>query len=228
MLPPTIALIDDDLEYADFLSQHLRDLGTQVDVFRDSNDLVTDVGAYGYGFYVVDLSLPGLDGTTLIGLLRRRTRAGVLVVSGQLAPGVFKEVVDAGADAYLSKPVRFEQVEHAIRAIYRRAVLSAQVDQVWTLDRRARQLVAPDGGRADLSPIDLSVLECFVHAAGQTVTREDLHSRLAAASEGGASVDLNATIYRLRRRVERATPAPVPLQSKSKVGYAFNGKLVGI
>ena len=44
-------------------------------------------------------------------------------------------------------------------------------------------------------------------------------------AEGETDDGLSATIYRLRRRIERATPTLVPLQSKSRVGYVFRAPL---
>jgi two-component system, OmpR family, response regulator len=162
MLPKTLALIDDDAEYTEFLSQHLSEQGVRASVFGDSNDLLTDEGAYGFEFYVVDLMLPGVDGLELIKLLRRRTNVGLLVVSGQLAPEVFRRVVGAGADMYLAKPVLFEQVISGIEAVQRRARPTSQAASPWTLDRRARQLIAPDGASIDLSDIDMAVLTCLL------------------------------------------------------------------
>jgi len=228
MLPKKLALIDDDREYTEYLAQHLRGLGTQVDVFDDSNDLITSPEAFGYDFYVVDLMLPGLDGLTLIGLLRRRTTAGVLVVSGTLATDAFKTVISGGADMYLTKPVQFEQIEVAIGAVQRRVIPSKQADQAWRLDRRARQLVTPTGECADLSDLDVAVLECFARAEGELVTRDALLASLAGRHGDTAGLDLNATIYRLRRRVDRAIPVALPLQSKSKVGYLFNAPLKAV
>lgn len=230
MLPATLALIDDDLEYTDFLSEHLRGLGVQVDVFRDSTDLLVHPEPYAYGFYVVDLMLPGVDGVNLIKVLRRRTDAGVLVVSGRNAPEVFKDIIDAGADMYLAKPVQFEQVALAIAAVQRRAggAKAAQAAQ-WKLDRRASQLVAPDGSRVELSDADLSVMECFVEAQGEVVSRESLLQRLGRSTSADSGGDgLNAVIFRLRRRVERATPAVVPLQTKARVGYVFRAPLIAV
>jgi len=196
-----------------------------VDVFADSNRLLAHPDAYGYEFYVVDLMLPGIDGVDLIKVLRLRTEAGLLVISGRLSPDVFAQVVDAGADMYLAKPVQFEQVALSIRAVRRRAVTTGQGTTPWRLDRRARQLVAPDGARVDLSDADLAVIECFVAADGENVARETLRQRLGHGGEGDVSDGLNATIYRLRRRIERATPIVVPLQSKSRIGYVFKAPL---
>lgn len=226
MLPRTLALVDDDRDHTEFLAQHLRNLGVVVDVFDDSNDLLTHTTPYGYGFYVVDLMLPGVGGVDLIKLLRRRSQAGVLVVSGQVASDVFERVMTAGADMYLAKPVQFEQVVLAIKAVQRRSAPAGPTALPWKLDRRARQLVAPDGARVDLSTADLAVMECFVDAGGEPVARETFQQRLGRDPEPGATDGLNATIFRLRRRIERATPATLPLQSKSRVGYVFKAPLI--
>lgn len=227
MLPKSLALIDDDKEYTEFLAQFLQTRGVRVDVFSDSNDLLAHADPYGYEFYVVDLTLPGIDGVHLIDVLRRRTRAGVVVVSGRLAPDVFKQVVNAGADMYLTKPVQFEQVALAVEAVYRRTGSSKQPPaSEWKLDRRAGHLIAPDGAQVALSETDQAVLECFVEANGDVVSRDTLRQRLGRPDDADASADgLNATIYRLRRRIERATPALVPLQSRSRVGYVFRAAL---
>ena len=228
MFPKTLALIDDDQEYTEFLSQYLTDLGIKVDVFGDSNDLLAHTDPYGYDFYLVDLMLPGIDGVDLIRVLRRRSNAGVLVVSGRLAPDAFEQVINAGADMYLTKPLQFEQVALAIKAVQRRVGTSNLANTAWKLDRRATQLVAPDGARVDLSEIDMALLECFLEAKGEVVSRDLLRQRLGRADTQDAADGLNATIYRLRRRIERATPALVPLQSKSRVGYLFRAPLTAI
>jgi hypothetical protein len=77
----------------------------------------------------------------------------------------------------------------------------APVDQatpVWRLDRRAR---------VALSDADLAVIECFVAAHGEAVAREALLQRLGRQPQAEAPDGLNATIYRRRRHIERATPA---------------------
>jgi DNA-binding response OmpR family regulator len=228
MLPKNLALIDDDPEYAEFLAQHLRARGVDVRVY-DSADAVLADPADDAEFYVVDLMLPGTDGVTFIETLRKRNDAGVLVVSGRLGAEVFANVIRVGADMYLAKPVQFEQVALAIEAVYRRAVKPGLFDLPWRLERDQRRLIAPDGAAVLLSDYDLAVLDCFVSAAGGTVTRETLLERLGRTPESatsGVSDGLNATIYRLRRRIERATPMLVPLQSRSRVGYIFKAPLV--
>jgi DNA-binding response OmpR family regulator len=226
MHPKTLALIDDDAEYAEFLTQYLQEQGIAVQRFDDSNALLAAPDAFSFDFYLVDLMLPGVDGTELIKILRRRTDAGVVVISGRLGPEVFRDVITAGADMYLAKPVQFEQVLLAIAAVQRRVIKPTTADSVWKLDRASGELVVPDGTRIQLSEADRLVLECFAQAGGEPVTRETLLARLGREAHAGEADDgLSATIYRLRRRIERATPTLVPLQSKSRVGYVFRAQL---
>jgi CheY-like chemotaxis protein len=82
MYPRTLALVDDDREYSDYLAQHLRVQGIDVHLFGDSNQLLARADAYDFGFYLLDLMLPGVDGVDLIKILRLRTTAGLVVVSG--------------------------------------------------------------------------------------------------------------------------------------------------
>lgn len=228
MFPSSLALIDDDRTFSEGLSQYLSHLGISVTVFDDSADLLTCADPYAFEFYLTDLMLPSVDGVDLIKVLRRRTNAGVLVVSGRLAADTFKQVVKAGADMYLSKPVQFEQIALAIEAVQRRVGATDPLQSTWRLDLRMAQLVAPDGARVDLSERDLALLSCFLEAGGEVVPRETLLQHVGDASGREPTGGLNGTVFRLRRRIERATPSAVPLQAKSGIGYAFRAPLKAI
>jgi two-component system OmpR family response regulator len=225
MLPRSLALVDDDTEYQEFLAAHLRAQGVEVHPYADSSDLLADREPYRHEFYVVDLMLPGVDGVELIRILRRRTEAGVLVVSGRLGPEIFAQTINAGADMYLTKPVTFEQVELAVRAVHRRILSTARAATAWRLDSGRSLLTAPDGVSVPLSPTDLLLMQAFLEAQGGVVTREALRARLGHGDGADSDNSLHATIYRMRRRIERATPVAVPLQSQQRVGYVFRAPL---
>ena len=223
MLPKSLALIDDDAEYGEYLAEQLRLHGVQTEVFAESALFLTSDGAYDFDFYLLDLTLPGVDGVELIKVIRLRTQAGLLVVSGRTTPDVFASVVKAGGDMFLAKPVNVDQVLLAIEAVHRRS--DHRSTSAWRLDRRAGDLVAPDGARINLSDTDLVVMGCLAAAKGEPVSREALREALGYGVDEANESTLNATIFRLRRRIEKATPLAVPLQAKSRVGYLFRGTL---
>ena len=95
------------------------------------------------------------------------------------------------------------------------------------LVRRGMEVAtAPDGQTVDLSATDRMLMECFLQAQGETVSRDHIRSLLGHTSAADSDNSLHATIYRLRRRIERATPVAVPLQSQQKVGYQFRAPLI--
>jgi DNA-binding response OmpR family regulator len=223
--PNTLALVEDDRDFGAFLAQYLRNQDIKVDIYEDSNELLTDPACYKYDFYVVDLMLPGIDGLDLIKVLRRRSDSGLLVVSGRLAQDVFTNVIAAGADMYLAKPVQFDQIGAAISGVYRRAQAGNGAEGLWRLDRQLRELIAPEGTRIALSATDMALLECFLEARGRSVSLDVLRGRLGHPGSPTGDEGLTATIYRLRRRIERATPTLVPIHAKSRVGYIFRAPL---
>lgn len=225
MAPRTLALVEDDGDFQSYLASHLRASGIAVTTFASADELVTDPRGFSFDFYVVDLGLQGIDGLDLIRLLRRRTSAGILVVSGRLGTSVFEQVVHAGGDMYLAKPVQLDQVALAVMAIHRRAGTAPAAQDRWRLERAIRKLVTPDGIAIDLSEADVAILECFAGEDGATVTRDALRDRLGYAASEHSDNTLSATIYRLRRRIERATPRLVPLQAQPRLGYVFKAPL---
>ncbi|WP_019574223.1 response regulator transcription factor [Curvibacter lanceolatus] len=229
-LPTTLALVEDDLEYAEYLAQYLNEQGVDVRRYGDSNDLLADRTPYDYGFYLLDLTLPGVDGVELIRILRKRTTAGIIVVTGRRDTDVFERVMEAGADMHLSKPVRFEQVTMAIKAVQRRSSPNPVQNPglSWKLDTLQAELLAPDGTRIGLSGTDMAVMECLLEAQGAVVSKNTLNERLGRPLTEGPDNGLNATIYRLRRRIEQATPLHVPLHSQSRKGYQFRAPLVRV
>src|SRR5574343_347382 len=198
MLPATLALVDDDADFSVYLAEYLGGLGVQVRAYADSDELLTAAGAFEHEFYVLDLMLPGIDGLDLLRLLRRRTNAGILVVSGKLGGDVFGQVVEAGADMLLVKPATFEQILLGIRAVYRRSGKGGLQQEVWLLDSHHATLRAPDGAVIELSPTDVQVMECLLARGGDTVGRDELARRLGLDEDDPNA--LHATIYRLRRR----------------------------
>ncbi|HSW08307.1 response regulator transcription factor [Aquabacterium sp.] len=224
-LPARLAIVDDDQDHAAYLAQYLQPRGVAVTAYHDSDEFLTSPQAFEFDFYVIDLMLPGVDGVDLIRLVRRRGPAGIVVVSGRMDTDVFESVMRAGADMHLMKPVRMEQVALAIEAVHRRIEAGRTQAGAWRLDRKARQLIAPEGTRIDLSENDQAVVECFVAAQGATVTHATLCERLGRDPAAEADNLLHAAIYRLRRRIERATPAGVPLHAEPRVGYSFRGSL---
>lgn len=226
LLPATLTIVDDDSDHREYLAQHLRQQGMRVRAFADGNRLLADPDPFGDAFYIIDLMLPGVSGEELIRILRLRSEAGVLVITGKAEGGVFEDVLTAGADMHLAKPVSLEQITLAIGTVYRRIVRQRESGQkAWELDIDRQRLSSPEGDLIELGDNDVTILSCFPPAQGSVVTRETLCERLGRPVLDTSDNGLHAMIYRLRRRIEKVTGSVVPLQSQSRVGYVFKAPI---
>ncbi len=81
--------------------------GIQARAFASPVEFPGDPQAFDFDFYSVDLGMPLPDGYQLIRLLRKRTQVGILVLTASSQHGAFDDAMNAGADLFLAKPVRF-------------------------------------------------------------------------------------------------------------------------
>jgi DNA-binding response OmpR family regulator len=228
MLPGSITILEDDADFRHHLGQHLRALGTQVREFADGVALLAGDGAADSDFFLLDVALPGAVGENLIRGLRRRSQAGIVVVSGAVSPDVFETALTAGADLVLPKPASLNQITVAVTAVHRRAAAAARPDGAergWQLDRRNRQLTSPEGTVVALGETDVILLACFPAAPGGIVSHAEINSRLGRPQREAPDNSLHAMIYRLRRRIEKVTGGVLPLQAQSRVGYQFKAPI---
>ena len=157
-----------------------------------------------YDAIVLDLGLPTVDGLTL---LRRWREAGIAVpVLVLTARGSWHEKVqgiDSGADDYVSKPFRVEELLARVRALIRRA--SGQVTPQLRcgpvlLDPRAAR-VTLDGAPVRLTSHEFRVLSYLMHHRGRVVSQSELSEHIYAQDLDRDSNTVEVFIARLRRKL---------------------------
>ncbi len=194
--------------------------------FQDSDDFLLAPNAFDFDFFVVQLAQRGVRGIDLIRLIRRRSTAGILALSHE-AHDEFVAALDSGADMVIARDAPAEHLLAAIAAVQRRVRQGlASTQEVWKLQEDRAVLLAPDGTQIDLSASDLAIMQCFAAAAGGQVSREVLREQLWGSNAASMDNALHATLYRLRKRIEQAGQALVPVHAVAKVGYEFRAPLV--
>lgn len=223
--PHSVCIVDDDVEYARFLADYLGARGCRAVVRASAEALLADGGMADYAFFVVDLTLPGIDGVELISIIRARSEAGLLVTSGRDGPDAFNSVLAAGADMFVGKPVRLDQVYNAIASIHSRAGrgrVPVEPGRVWRLSAEERTLVSPRGVPVGLTRTEAALLRALEAAGGAAMDRSDL-ARAAGVELGPDNRTLDSAVYRLRRKIEQTVGGPAPLRTVHGVGYRLAG-----
>ena len=202
--PPLHALIVDDEEtIAEFLNMGLVYEGWSVDVAGDG---LTALEAYEQrrpDLVILDVMLPVLDGFTLCRRLRDRGDTPIIMLTarGELEDRVAG--LDGGADDYLVKPFRFQELLARIRAVLRRRNPDVQrvvVAADLRLDRETHEVFR--GGRpVDLTPREFDVLELLIAHPRQVLSRETFLNRVWGYDFAGDTNVVDVHLSSLRRKL---------------------------
>lgn len=216
--PTNICIVDDDTDFVSFLAEYFQLRGCFSSIFNSAEEFLVKGDISGFDFFIIDLGLPGLDGVDLTTLIRARSGAGILVVSGRLGADAFNSALAAGADMFVNKPVRFDQVSHAIASIWRRFPKPVSRHEAWSLSADGARLIAPLGRTVSLTPVEGRLIEKLRAHGVQPVARADL-ATAAGISESNDQRNLDAAFFRLRRKIERAAEVPSPFRTVHGFGY---------
>jgi two-component system OmpR family response regulator len=199
-----LLVVEDDPELGSQLVERLTSEGYAVDLATDGEEAGFLGETEPFDAVVLDLGLPKVDGLTV---LRGWRRAGVAMpVIILTARGSWSEKVqgiDAGADDYLAKPFRVEELLARIRALIRRAKGHASAEITCgdvILDTRTSR-VTVDGRLIDLTAHEYRVLAYLMHRKGQVVSRTELTEHIYAQDFDRDSNTIEVFVGRLRRKL---------------------------
>ena len=116
-----VLVVEDDRKVAGFIEQGLKEEGWTVDVAPDGDEATMLAHVYQYDVILLDVVLPKKNGFQVAAELRREGRnTPILMLTSRDAVEDVVRGLDAGADDYLAKPFRFEELLARMRALVRR------------------------------------------------------------------------------------------------------------
>ena len=120
---PHLALVEDDAETAQLLSELLRENGFRVSVLRDGRSLSAFIGNGGIDLVILDLMLPGEDGLSICRRIRTVSQLPIIMLTARGSDVDRIVGLELGADDYISKPFNSRELVARIRGLLRRARL---------------------------------------------------------------------------------------------------------
>lgn len=199
-------VVEDDRKVAQALDEGLTAAGYVVAIAATGRLGLSLALAEAFGVIVLDVSLPELDGLTVLRRLRALSvPTPVLLLTAR--DGLTDRVagLDAGADDYLVKPFALPELLARLRALHRRAGGPAAqlVLADLMVDRLARRATRGDRDLG-LTPKEFDLLAYLLQQAGQTVTREMVAREVWGQDSRDAYLDnvIDVHLARLRRKVD--------------------------
>ena len=199
-----ILVVEDDPRISADVCSALKAAGYLTDTATDGEDAWFRGDTEDYDLVVLDLGLPQMDGLTVLKKWRdakRKMPVIALTARGSWMERV--EGIDAGADDYLPKPFRMEELLARIRALVRRS--SGQASSLittgaLTLDERVMR-VSLSGVPIDLAPLEYRAVAYLMHNLGRVVPPGELSEHIHGSVDANDSNAIEVLIGRIRRKI---------------------------
>lgn len=199
-----LLLIEDDVELAKRMRSKLASAGFAIEHVASAEAALDWPSLDVFAAMVVDVGLPGMSGTDFIRMARRRgVSAPILVLT---ARGSWKEKVvglNAGADDYVVKPVRAEEIIARLHALLRRAAGQARpILRAGNLELDEQSKTAyRDSLEIGLTQTEFRLLQLFIHRSGRILSQSDILDQLYPMAEEHELNAIEVQVGRLRRKI---------------------------
>jgi DNA-binding response OmpR family regulator len=199
-----VLVIEDEQRLAENIVAALREIGLAVDHAANGVEGSHMAEQSVYDAIVLDLMLPGKSGQRVLADLRlKKVHTPVLILTAQEGKESTIELLNAGADDYLSKPFNLGELMARVKALIRRAKgVSTSVLKVSDVELNTlQQTVVRRGVVIDLSPTEYRVLEYLIHRPRAIVSKQELLEHLYDFEWEHHSNVIEAHVSNLRRKL---------------------------
>ncbi len=202
-----ILVVEDDRKVAGFIEQGLREEGYAVDVAPDGDQATMLAHVYDYDLMILDVMLPKKTGLQVATELRREGRkTPILMLTARDSTEDVVRGLDAGADDYLTKPFKFDELLARVRALVRRGGASrTELLRYGPVELdRLRHKASVNSKRLDLTPKEFQLLEHFLLRPEEVVSRTDLLEKVWDLHFDPESNVVDVHVGNLRRKLHDA------------------------
>lgn len=179
---------------------------------------------------MLDIALPGMNGMEVCQRIRQFSNAPILIMTAHaVSEAEIVHGLNLGADEYLIKPMKTQEMLARVRALLRRAgMLATSVDNgcyndaYLSIDLTARQ-VRINGVDVRLTPTEFKLLATFIQHRGEVLTFERLLIEVWGDAYTTEHHYPRIYVSHLRRKIEPDAQQPTYIQNEYGVGYRFVG-----
>ncbi len=218
-----ILLVEDEIKLANFVKRGLVAERYAVDVASDGRTGLELASTYEYDLLLLDLMLPGLDGSEVLRRVRKQHPGlPVLILSARDTVQDKVSNMEIGADDYLTKPFAFAELLVRVKALMRRGPVSrASTVRVADLELdRISQQVKRGSQRIELTSKEYALLEYLMSNAGRVLSRNMIIEHVWDQSFDGITNIVDVYIRHLRNKVDTGHE-PKLLRTVRGVGYTI-------
>jgi two-component system KDP operon response regulator KdpE len=220
-------IVDDEAPFRRVLRTSLAQSGFAIDEAQTGEEAVAILAGREFDLVLLDVNMPGMGGVATCREIRAHLpKIGIVMVTVQDGESEMVRALEAGADDYITKPIRFRELVARLRAVLRRLriddvnepTLLQAGDLMLDLNRR---LLCRQGELVHLTPTEFELLALLMRNQGTPVTHTKL-LRSVWGPEYGTELDyLRSFVKTLRQKIEDDPAKPKYIVTEPWLGYRF-------
>jgi two-component system, OmpR family, KDP operon response regulator KdpE len=217
-----ILIVDDELPLREMVTVVLHTQDYQVREAASGKEALAHARDYLPDLIILDVNLPDMQGTDVVRELRRMSNVPVLMLTGMTDSSHIVSGLDSGADDYLGKPFKADELLARVRALLRRVPSADQpivaADGQIEIDTRMR-IVRVRSEQVDLTPTEYQLLLLLAQHPGEVLDHQTLLQRVWGDEYVNDTAYLKVYIWHLRRKLEQNPHEPRIVMTEWGVGY---------
>jgi two-component system KDP operon response regulator KdpE len=220
-----VLVVDDEPQIRRALTINLTARGYDVDVAATGEEALRQAATTNPDAVLLDLGLPGIDGTDVVRTLRGWSNVPIIILSVRDAEHDKVAALDAGADDYVTKPFGIDELLARLRAALRRHLVPADGGVVqtdaFTIDLLATRAWT-EGTEVHLTPIEWQLVSLLVRNPGRLVSQQSLLEQVWGPDHPKDTSLLRVHFAGLRRKLEPNPSQPRYFVTEPGMGYRFD------
>ena len=223
-----IAMVEDDLELADVLTQYLLQFNIKVTNYEEPFLALSSLKIHKYELIILDLTLPGIDGLDVCRIIVKDFDIPIIISSARSDITDKVTALQLGADDYLPKPYDPRELEVRIKTILRRwnnntnnDIIEENSNKTFILDSEKKE-IRKNSNYVKLTAAEFEVLSLLIKRENFVISREEIFENSDLLNQDYEnSGSLAVIINRIRHKIEDNPKEPKYLQTIRGMGYKF-------
>jgi len=222
-----ILIVDDEQPIRDALGRKLRREGFSVALASNGLEGLRVFHTEHPDLVVLDYKMPEMDGLTVCQRIREIAETPVMMLSAKaISEEDIIEGLNAGADEYLTKPIRLNEFVARVQALLRRSQMATtesdnSYNDGYLIVDPQRRHVYTDNTKVHLTPTEFKLLTVLMEGAGRVVPQRELLEQVWGREYVDDVYYPRVYISQLRRKIEPDPSNPTYIQTEHRVGYRF-------
>ena len=220
----TILVVDDDQQIRRVINATLSAHGYLIMEARDGQEGLFKVRSGHPDLVLLDMNMPVMDGLEACRQIRAEFDIPIIMLTVRETENDKVSALDAGADDYVVKPFRIQELLARIRASLRRVanhesgVTLASKELNFDFEQR---LMVVRGQAVHLTPKEFEVLRQLVNNEGRPISHRRLLQAVWGPDYGEQTESLRVVVNQLRKKIESDPSKPKYIRTEPWIGYRF-------